>query len=520
MTNNNTTILTYNFGSYDKIYEPKFLDYFKWVLVSDRNEELKGYTLFELNSKNNWESVLYARYHPFKFTDTDIVIVIDGSLSATDGVIELHKKFVESNSDICVLLSHQPSLYERVLNWLSQGRIDKIEQSVLTNYIKENVSLSYKGTVAGAVKILRKSDKVLQYLNKCYETIMTLNKEKPIRLDEVVSTIELNKFDLKIMTISTEVINGSAFIYHHHSSDKPRKLLLREKNFYFKNEIVKPTMIGKEYNREYKYKSEALCLTRWSNEHWLKEWIEHHLEIGFDHIHIMDNMSDYPCKEICNTYGNKVSYEYIDGNARHYKLFDDYINSERCKSEWIMPIDDDEYLIPNKDICNTVHELIGWFLNKYPDDQMFAIRWKHMFPIKFHSDSPNSIFNYCVKEDSKLASLFQPMGDRGIKTLVHRYGHIHYEETEENPSGGHVPKHDMTKGARLFNGELIKKCSCRSFTSTADEPARLMHCRYKGYTWYKNKMNDIHANQLCLDNTSGLIYTRNYKFDEILETLD
>ena len=150
---------------------------------------------------------------------------------------------------------------------------------------------------------------------------------------------------------------------------------------------------------------------------------------------------------------------------------------------------------------------------------MFAIRWKHMFPIKFHSDSPNSIFNYCVKENSKLASLFQPMGDRGIKTLVHRYGHIHYEETEENPSGGHVPKHDMAKGARLFNGELIKKCSCRLFTPTADEPARLMHCRYKGYTWYKNKMNDIHANQLCLDNTSGLIYTRNYKFDDILDTL-
>lgn len=151
---------------------------------------------------------------------------------------------------------------------------------------------------------------------------------------------------------------------------------------------------------------------------------------------------------------------------------------------------------------------------------MFAIRWKHLFPKKFHSECTRNVLDYCTEENPRLATAFQRMGDRGIKTFVHRCGLIHYEETEENPNGGHVPVHSISNMARLYDGQMIKGCSCQHIPTEPDEPARLIHCRYKGYTWYKRKMADIIQNKLCLDNSSGTVYTKSYRFDSILDTLD
>jgi hypothetical protein len=322
------------------------------------------------------------------------------------------------------------------------------------------------------------------------------------------------------MPFSMNLIQGDVFNCYQHKNDNKRVFLFNKNKFWLKNQRVTPIMIGKQYQRTFEHDTECMCLTRYFSESEMKSWIDHHLSIGFSHIHIFDNGCKFNCKEICNSYGGYVSYEFIEGNARHYKIFNDYVNSDRCKSEWIIPIDDDEYLTINPTVGTTVNDLINWFKNKFPNEHMYAIRWKHLFPKKFHSDPSGTILEYCTEENPTLASTFQRMGDRGIKTLVHRYGVIYYEETEENPCGGHVPKHNMSNGARLFNGEIITTCSCSHIPTDDNEPARLLHCRFKGYSSYKQKNQDIKDNNLCLDNTSGLIYTRNYKFDDILETLD
>lgn len=485
----------------------------KYCFLNDANcTSINGYT-------DPWYKSLYVRYHPFQFINEPYVIVVDGSMSITKGIDDLATKFIEGDYDVGLLLSHEPEIFSRIGRWLYNGRISNEEAAYLTNLVKPFDAMNYKGTIAGAVRLFHNTDAARKYLDICWNDITSY--VHPVRLDEVPSTLALEKVDdIKIMPMSTGLIQGDAFIYNNHKNNCIRKLNYDKESFWIKNKKVVPVSIGNAYHRLYTHKSEAMCLTRFFTENELRFWLDHHLTLGFDHIHIFDNESLYPCKAICDEYGDRVSYEFIQGNARHYKIFDDYINSDRCKSEWIIPIDDDEFLSLNPDICTNVNELIDWYLTQFPNTQMFAIRWKHLFPKKFHTECTGNILEYCTEENSALARAFQPMGDLGIKTFVRRCGYVHYEETEENPHGGHVPSHRLANGARFYTGDIISRCSCRSFPTLPGEPARLIHCRYKGYTWYKQKMENITKNKLCLDNTSGIIYTKRYKFDSMLEDLD
>lgn len=518
--NNKPAIITFNFGNYDKFYEAKYYNDFDYICITDDNTlKVNNITVFNYYNESNWKSSLYVRYHPFEFTDSDIVIVIDGSLSVEEGIYDLIDTYIKSKSDIAVLLSHHYELLQRITTWYSKGRITEEEYNVLLKYVREVATDNYKGTIGGALKILRKTPEVINYLEDTYNLLLNLNYPNIIRLDEVVSTLTLNNYNLKIMCLSPQVIYGGAFYYHKHGTNEI--VINQYKNkFYFKNKQIEPIYIGKSYNRTYEYKTEAICLTKYLSETGLKEWIDHHLNIGFNHIHIFDNESPYPCEQICKEYGDKVSYEYVEGYARHYKLYDDYINGDKCKAEWVLAIDDDEYFELNKDICNNINECIDWYKNKFPNDEMFAIRWKHLFPKKFHTEPTGNILEYCTEENSKMAELFQPMGDRGVKTIVHRKGDIHYEEAEENPRGGHVPVHKLANGARLYNGELVRCCSCKYNPTEQDEPSRIIHCRFKGYTWYKNKYMNPNSKNYCYGNCSAKPYIKRYKFNEILDTLD
>ena len=521
----NSSIVTFNFNDYDAHHSHFYAPSISYVMVTDNTSRDDGDWTIKYPERianlSPWEKSLYVRYHPFDFVESDIAIVIDGSMCIGENVTRLVNWFENSDYDVAIPLSHHPECKERISRWRNQGRISDAETRILNHYLKANQSFNFRGCLSGAVRLLRKTPDVIDWLNYTWNTLYTLgNDNTPIRLDEVVSTITLcEKFQqLNVAPLATSIMDGEVFQYTDHKTGLPVHLETEDK-CYYNNDLVAPIHIDKEYTRAYDCKTEIMCLTKYLNPDSLREWIEHHLGIGFEHIHIFDNDSPYECEHICNEYGSKVSYELIRGYARHYAIYDDYVNSDRCKSEWILPLDDDEYLELNTDVCKDVNECIDWYTTKFNYDHMFAIRWKHLFPKKFHSDCVGPILDYCTEENRMLATQFQPMGDRGVKTFVHRYGRIHYEERAENPSGGHVPKHSVSKGARLFNGEKITTCSCSHIPKEPNEPARVIHCRYKGYSWYKAKYLDNTSPTYCYGNCDAVPYVKKYNFNDVLETL-
>jgi hypothetical protein len=219
-------------------------------------------------------------------------------------------------------------------------------------------------------------------------------------------------------------------------------------------------------------------------------------------------------KPVIEKYGNRVTYELIEGHARQYRLYDCYINY-RSNAEWIMPIDDDEYL----DIGDfkSIYEGIMYYRNKFPHMDMLAIRWKHLFPKKFHTERTGKVLEYCTETNPGLAKTFMHLGDNTVKTILRRYGEIHYEETWENPSGGHVPKNSVFYGALLCDGQNVTGCGINNTKETLpDERIRLLHCRYKGYSDWKKKYGDKKAVTVSDSNER----VKQFPFMEMLEKLD
>ena len=110
---------------------------------------------------------------------------------------------------------------------------------------------------------------------------------------------------------------------------------------------------------------------------------------------------------------------------------------------------------------------------------MLAIRWRHLFPLDFSKERKGSVLDYCKVENPGLSRQFMKLGDDTIKCIIRRDGPVHYEETWQNPAGGHVPKHSCHAYALTCDGHIVNGCGVNGI-KIDDERVRLLHCRYKG----------------------------------------
>lgn len=135
-------------------------------------------------------------------------------------------------------------------------------------------------------------------------------------------------------------------------------------------------------NKERQYLTEIVLLTKSYNLQDFKDWCHWHLNIiGFDHIHVFDNESSVDIKSICDTYGNKISYEKIIGWPNQYELYNRYINNE-SKAWWVLTIDDDEFLyVSDKYVHNINNVLLNISIDKKWNK--IAIGWRNLFPKKY-----------------------------------------------------------------------------------------------------------------------------------------
>lgn len=162
---------------------------------------------------------------------------------------------------------------------------------------------------------------------------------------------------------------------------------------------------------EKKYFSEILLLTKCRNKKDFIDWIEYHLNIGFDNIVVIDNESEVEIKSVCEQYG--LEYHYIEGFPDQYARYNEYVNSS--KSLWVLPIDDDEYLYM-RDFTN-VNDMLKHFQEKFPDMNKLAIRWKNMFPKNpYLKRGDMSLMDFCTESDEDMAKLFKA-GNEPVKNI-------------------------------------------------------------------------------------------------------
>lgn len=497
------TVLSFNFNDYDKMRQPKVVDPdAHYVFVTDREPREPSdieKILSDGNPASRWTvkvdprlsntnpiyASYYVRYHPFEFADTDIVVVVDASVQINDSLAPIVEEFVKSGADYSPMLTSyrddgkKMSFFRDRLRRVSQEEVTQMEE-----YISSKGQSDWKGSIGCAFAIFRKTPVTSRFLSAVWDRLIDLGHSGiPNRMDEVILHKELYAFsrEIRLFITSIQIIQSTYMTYcKHNSNEQIPPYPNYDQMYYICNMPVFPLRFSKEFNypTSYRYRTEAMLLTKHLNPDDLQEWLGWHLDrVGFDRIHIFDNESDYDVRKVCEPFGERVTYELIEGHPRQYKLYDEYVNW-KSQAEWIMPIDDDEFLDIGE--FNNVGDAIRYYEEKFPHLGMLAVRWKHLFPEDFSVERTGKVLDYCVREDPELARKFMRLGDDTVKTLVRRNGPVHYEETWENPAGGHVPKHKCFYGALTCDGKTVVGCGLKKGSTVSDERIRILHCRYKG----------------------------------------
>ena len=520
------SVVTFAFNKYDFPKKPYFIDdNVEYICVTDIPVFFPGWTIKvddRLTNKNPIYASYYVRYHAHEYTDADVILIIDASMQIMHSIMPLVCQFILSGKSIGITVGGYQKNQDKIAYWRQARNMDNKDDCRLAYTALCNTStIDVLGTTISGIKIIRRNTQALQFNEYIWALCLKYgNDGNPNRLDEVFTDIALNSYykKMSVFTACSQLLYGNPFRYCKHGTDMPREGSAKFNEYMFRNNPVHPVCIGPEYPTSYRYKTEAMLLTKYMSPDDMEYWLDWHLnKIGFEHAHVFGNELSYDTEEICAKFDGRVSFENVIGVPRQYKLYDRYL-AIQSEAEWVMPIDDDEFLVFDETLFNNIAEAIDYYDRKLPNMEMLAVRWLHMFPEKFHTERDGQpLMEYCCCRSPELASSFERAGDNAVKCIVHRYGWIHYEETVENPGGGHVPKHSNAKSAVGFDGARITGyCYREEPVDTTDEKIRLVHCRYWGYSEYCRKYRE--ADALRVSDASHR--PKRWKFDEMLDTLD
>lgn len=476
------TVLSFNFGGYDLVREPRNPDPdADYVYVTDNVPDGTSSWRFVVDKSlpaDPLHASYFVRYHPFKYAKTDIVVVVDASVQINDSLSPIVDEFVDYGADYMPMLTSYGSDDVKMKIFQKMGRVNDEDIAKLNYFVEEMGQSHWKGSIGCAFAVFKATEATARLLYNTWQKMLSLGVP---RMDEVVLHKMLYKAtNIKVLLTSIQILQSSYMTYCKHGKREPAATYLDHDDLYFVcNMPVSPRRFDKvvDYPRQYRYRTEAMLLTSHMDEADMREWLDWHLSrCGFDRIHVFDNESKFDIRGVCDDYGERVTYELVEGHPRQYRLYDRYINFQ-SQAEWVMPIDDDEFLDLGE--FADVSAMLAYYRQKLPHLGMLAIRWKHLFPKDFNQERTDSVLDYCTVENPELAKKFMKLGDSTIKCIVRRCGQIHYQETWENPAGGHVPRHSCYAAAQTCDGRKVLGCGVGNLTID-DERVRLLHCRYKG----------------------------------------
>jgi hypothetical protein len=130
-----------------------------------------------------------------------------------------------------------------------------------------------------------------------------------------------------------------------------------------KNRIIKPTNYG--------ITKKVMLITNARDEKRIKEWVSHHLLIGFDLILIFDHKSNPPLNNTLHNFDQRVKVlRCEDPNPVKLNLMNASIDiAKSLNVDWFIYLDADEFLILNR------FRGVKQMLNYYNHTDSLAINW-------------------------------------------------------------------------------------------------------------------------------------------------
>lgn len=231
MSNKRYTVMTYIMGSYEKVHEVKEKSpNAQYLLITDR-EDLESKTW-----KVICDSTLYGsaanktrdvKWHPWRYTDDNIVIMLDGSISVNESLDEIVEAFVAGGYELGMMIHPERNTARDEMNawmdWRCLNPNDAERQLSVMESSGYSIN-SYRGLYQCCLKICRRTPAVMRWL-ETVAGLLTLcgNRGEYATPEQVLASFALNKWwsFLPVMWVSERLINSHYLTWYIHGTDNP-----------------------------------------------------------------------------------------------------------------------------------------------------------------------------------------------------------------------------------------------------------------------------------------------------------
>ena len=227
------SVVTINIGSYEIVHEieDKSVNAEYILITDDPNLTSRTWDIKLIKNKHpedNFYTVFYIRYHIFDYINTDIAVVIDGSIGIKKNFDHVINTMVEQNKDCClflhnynITLEHEYETWGLLRNY-STEQINKIKELVGDYWYYE-----YQGLYVKTISIIRNTKDIEKWNQLTFEycQMLAYGESKVDRLDQTIWSYILNKYFADVihpLCFPFEIINGEDpyFIWYNHGSNE------------------------------------------------------------------------------------------------------------------------------------------------------------------------------------------------------------------------------------------------------------------------------------------------------------
>ena len=137
--------------------------------------------------------------------------------------------------------------------------------------------------------------------------------------------------------------------------------------------------------------NKVILFTNARDEFHLKEWVAHHLLLGFDLIYIFDHKSHVPLKGQFSEFNKDYQRVFVSrcdliGSIKKLLILKAVNIATELKADWMLYLDADEFLVINDNSIQDVKQL----LNLYPQADSLSCNWL-LFGTNFHDKEPEGL---------------------------------------------------------------------------------------------------------------------------------
>ena len=135
----------------------------------------------------------------------------------------------------------------------------------------------------------------------------------------------------------------------------------------------------------------VILFTNARDEKNMREWVAHHLLLGFDEIYIIDHKSIIPLEGQFDNFNKDVKRVFVKRSEKEGAVKDYFIcraaeQGKLVNADWFLYIDADEFFIINSSKINNVKDL----LKSYPFADSVSFSWL-IFGSNFHVNEPEGL---------------------------------------------------------------------------------------------------------------------------------